>query len=252
MHPELFHIGGITIYSYGVFLALGFIVAALVGRRRLEEMYRNPDILLDLVLAAVVGGILGARLFYILGHWSYYMANKGEIFKFNMDGLVFYGGLIFGLLFTFAVGRLRHVRVWTIMDLCGLCVPLAMAITRIGCFMNGCCYGKTTSMPWGITFPELVGARHPTQIYELILDLALFAFLWYMRDKFTREGMAFFVFVMGYSTIRFTMEFFRGHSAANAALFFQLLSIAFFVAAGIVVMFRDRILPEVTTATESL
>lgn len=255
MHRELLHIGNVTVYAYGVFLALGFIVAGIIGRQRLRENYINPDKLLDLILAACVGGILGARIFYVLGHWSYYMSNKSEIFQFNMEGLVFYGGLIFGLIFTFAVGKLRHVRILTILDLCGLCVPAALAVARIGCLLNGCCYGKTTGMPWGITFPAstgIIGPRHPTQIYELILDVGLLIFLWSMRDRFGREGMAFFTFVMGYAAIRFFVEFFREHSAANAAPFFQLLSAAFFVIAGLVVIFRYRLLPETTRITESL
>lgn len=255
MHRELLHIGNVTIYAYGVFLALGFIVAGFAGWKRLVEQYNNPEKLLDLILAACIGGILGARIFYVLGHWSYYMSNKGEMFQLNMEGLVFYGGLILGLVFAFIAGKLRHVRLLTVLDLCGLCVPAALSVARIGCLLNGCCYGKTTSMPWGITYPltsGIIGPRHPTQIYEIILDLILFIVLWNMRDRFGREGMAFFAFVMGYAAIRFTVEFFREHSASNAAPFFQLLSLAFFIAAGLVILFRYRLLPETTRITESL
>lgn len=246
MHRVLFNIGNVTIYSYGVFLALGFIAATLIARQRLAEKYRNPEIILDLVLAAVVGGILGARLFYVIGHWSHYMANKGEIFKVNMDGLVFFGGLLVGLILAVLVGRWRKLRFWTIMDLAGLSVPLALGVGRIGCLLNGCCYGKPTSLPWGISYPAstgLLGARHPTQIYELILDLVLFAFLWWKRDDWARDGTSFWLFVMGYAAIRFTMEFFREHTASNAALTFQLISLALFVAAGVFLLFRYRLLP---------
>lgn len=92
MHRELFHIGGVTIYSYGVMLALGFIVAALVARQRYKQQYKNPDMILDFVLAAVIGGILGARLFYVAGHWSEFSGHLGNVFQLNMSGLVFYGG----------------------------------------------------------------------------------------------------------------------------------------------------------------
>lgn len=250
MHRVLFTVGNFSVYSYGVFLALGFVVATLVARYRFRQMYKNPDIVLDFVLAAVVGGIVGARLFYVIGHWSEYAEKPGEIFKINMDGLVFYGGLILGLALTILVGKIRHQAFWGTMDLAGLCVPLALAIGRIGCLLNGCCYGKPTGLPWGITFPVstgILGPRHPTQVYEIILDLALFGFLWWKKDSFQRDGTAFWVFVMGYGTIRFLMEFFREHSTANAALLFQLMSVGFVLAAAAVLLFRYRLLPAART-----
>lgn len=247
MHRVLFNVGGLTVYSYGVFLALGFVVATLLARYRFKEKYRNPDIILDLVLAAVVGGIVGARLFYVVGNWSKFSGDLGSIFKVNMDGLVFYGGLILGLILALLVGRWRHLRFWDTLDLAGLCVPIALGIGRIGCLLNGCCYGKPTGLPWGITFPEStiqqVVPRHPTQIYELILDVALFGFLWWKRDSFERDGTIFFVFVLGYSVIRFTMEFFRVHDNPNANLAFQLISAGFFLVAGLALLFRYRLLP---------
>ncbi len=246
MHEQMFRIGGLTVYSYGVMLAMGFIVATLVARYRYVQQYENADIVLDFVLAAVVGGIVGSRLFYVIGHWSYYSKHAGEILKINMDGLVFYGGLFLGLALVILVGRWRKVRFWTIMDLAGLCVPLALAIGRIGCLLKGCCYGKPTGLPWGITYPAssgIVGARHPTQIYELILDLALFAFLWWKRDDFARDGTEFWIFALGYGGIRFAMEFFREHSTANAGLAFQIMSLAMMVVAAVVLLFRYRLLP---------
>jgi phosphatidylglycerol---prolipoprotein diacylglyceryl transferase len=246
LHKVLFQIGGLTVYSYGVMLAVGFIVATLVARYRFSQQYKNPDIVLDFVLAAVVGGVLGARLFYIIGHWSYYSQHTGEIFKVNMDGLVFYGGLILGLFLVVLVGRWKKVRFWTTMDLAGLCVPLALAFGRIGCLLNGCCYGKRTGLPWGITYPAssgIIGARHPTQIYELVLDLALFAFLWWKKDDFARDGTAFWIFALGYGAIRFTVEIFREHAAASAGLGFQVMSLALFVVAAVVLLLRYRLLP---------
>lgn len=247
MHKILFHIGSLTVYSYGVMLAVGFVAATLIGRYRFKEQYKNPDIVLDFVLAAVVGGVIGARLFYVLGHWSEYKVSIGQIFKLNMDGLVFYGGLILGLTLAILVGWIRRQRFWATLDLAGLCVPFALAIGRIGCLLNGCCYGKPTSLPWGITYPAsagIIGSRHPTQIYELILDLALFGLLWWKRDSFEREGTIFWLFLLGYGLIRFTVEFFRDHSGVpHAALTFQLVSVAMFVVAGIVLLLRYRLLP---------
>jgi phosphatidylglycerol:prolipoprotein diacylglycerol transferase len=246
LHRVLFSIGGLRIYSYGVFLALGFIVATIIARYRFKQQYKNPDTVLDLVLAAAVGGIVGARLFYIIGHWSDFMAYKAEIFKVNMEGLVFYGGLLLGLTLALIVGRWRQLRFWTTMDLAGVCVPVGLAIGRIGCFLNGCCYGKPTGLPWGITYPlssGIVGPRHPTQIYELVLDLVLFGLLWWKKDSFEREGTVFWLFALGYAAIRFTVEFFRAHEIANAGLAFQLGSVGLFLVAGLILLLRYRLLP---------
>jgi len=248
LHRVLFHIGPLTIYSYGVFLAIGFAVAGLLALYRFKQQYKDAYIILDLLLAAVVGGVIGARLFYIIGHWSDFMAKPSDMFKINMDGLVFYGGLLLGLALALLVGRRRHLRFWTTMDLAGLCVPVALAIGRIGCLLNGCCYGKWTGLPWGITYPlssGINGARHPTQIYELLLDLILFGLLWWKKDSFEREGTIFWLFALGYAVIRIAMEFFREHATASANVTFQLMSLGLLVVAGVVLLLRYRLLPAV-------
>lgn len=243
MHRVLFRIGPLTIYSYGVFLAIGFAVAGLLALYRFKQQYKDSYIILDILLAAVVGGVIGARLFYIIGHWSRFMAEPSDMFKINMDGLVFYGGLLLGFAMGLLVGRWRRLRFWPTMDLGGLCVPVALAIGRIGCFLNGCCYGKSTSLPWGVTFPGTKTSVHPTQIYELLLDLILFGLLWWKKDSFEREGTVFWLFALGYGAIRFTIEFFRVHEAANAGLEFQMASVALFAVAGTVLLLRYRLLP---------
>jgi len=245
LHRVLFQIGGLTVYSYGVMLAVGFIVATLVARYRFKLQYKNPDIILDFVLAAVVGGIVGARAFYVIGNWSEFRGHLDKIFSINMSGLVFYGGLVLGLALVVVVGYLKKVKFWSTMDLAGLCLPLGLAFGRIGCFLNGCCYGKATTLPWGITFPTAAPlvARHPTQLYELILDLGLFAFIWWKKDSFSRDGTAFWLFALGYGAIRFSMEFLRDHNAAHAGLAFQMMSLALVLAAVGVLLFRYRILP---------
>ncbi len=255
MRRVLFQIGPVTIYSYGVFLALAFVTGTFLARYRYSEKYKNPDIILDFVLAALIGGIIGARLFYVVGHWKDFASNPGSIFSLNMEGLVFYGGLIFGLGFALIVGALRKQRFWDVMDLAGLCIAPALAIGRIGCLLNGCCYGKPSTLPWSITFPVstgIVGSRHPTQLYELILNLILFAILWKKRDSFLRKGTTFFLFLMGYSAIRFFVEFFREHANPKATIFFQLLSAFFFLFSAVVLLFRYRLLPPAKSGNDLL
>lgn len=245
MHRVLFRIGPLTIYSYGVFLALGFVVAGLLARYRFKQQYKDPYIILDLLLAAAVGGVIGARILYVIGNPSQ-INGWYDIFNITRGGLVFYGGLLLGFALGLLVGRWRHLRFWPTMDLGGLCVPVALAIGRIGCLLNGCCYGKPTGLPWGVTYPlssGILGVRHPTQIYEMVLDLALFGFLWWKKDSFEREGTVFWLFALGYGAIRFTIEFFRAHEAASAGLAFQMASVAMLLVAVITLLLRYRLLP---------
>ncbi len=253
MHPVLFRIGSLSIHAYGFMLALAFIVAIFVSRWYLKHRFVDSYVVYDIVLAAAVGGIIGARLFYVIGNWSEFAGNPLEVLKFwNVAGLVFYGGLLGGALAVILVIRLKHLPFWTIADMAGLGLSLGLAIARVGCFLNGCCYGKESGLPWAVTFPQQTrqtmgiagGAVHPTQIYELLLDLALFAFLLVYSRREQREGTLFLVFLMGYAAIRFFVEFFRAHNSAQAGPAFQILSLAIFAGACGLFIFRRRLLPE--------
>lgn len=246
MHNELFTVFGLTVYSYGLMLAISFIVGALIAWRRLSERYMDPYLILDFMLAGLVGGVVGARLFYVLGHWSEFSGDLGSIFQLQMEGLVFYGGLAAGILAGLLVAWWRRLNPWLILDIAGLALPASLGIGRIGCLLHGCCYGKVTSVPWGISYPAstgIYGTVHPTQIYEMILDFLLFGFLWWKRDSFEHEGTSLLVFLFFYGIIRFVVEFFRFHVQEHAALAFQVGSLALSLVAGLLLIFRKRILP---------
>lgn len=253
MRPELFKIGSLTIHSYGFFLALAFIVGMMVSYWYLRRKFLDAYVVFELVLGAAIGGIFGARLFYVIGHWSEFSSRWWEAFKFwNVQGLVFYGGLIFGILGAIVVIRLRKLSIGVVLDSGGLALPAALAVARIGCFMNGCCFGKTTSLPWGVTFPlstQLAEGMplnpvHPTQIYEMIMDIAILLILLALYKKFRFRGEIMIAFVMLYAVARFANEFFRYHSSGDAALFFQAASLAALAAGGAVLLFRHRLLAE--------
>jgi phosphatidylglycerol:prolipoprotein diacylglycerol transferase len=253
LRPELFNIGPITVHSYGFFLALAFIVGMLVSFWYLRRQFLDAYVVFELVLAAAVGGIIGARIFYVVGHWSEFSGNWLEIFKFwNVQGLVFYGGFIVGVLAAAAVIKLRGLSIGVVLDSGGLAVPAALAVARVGCYLNGCCYGKSSNLPWAVTFPKDTQIRmgmpvnpvHPTQLYEIILDLAILVILLAIYKKFRYRGEIMLTFIMLYAVARFILEFFRFHTTSSANLFFQLLSIAAFVLAGLALLFRRRLLPE--------
>lgn len=253
MRPELFRIGPLTVHSYGFFLALAFIVGMMISFLYLRRKFVDAYVVFELVLAAAVGGIVGARLFYVVGHWSEFSSRWWEAFKFwNVQGLVFYGGFIFGLLAAAAVVRWRGLPVGQVLDSGGLAVPAAMAVARVGCYLNGCCFGKSSGLPWAVTFPLKTQYNmgmptnpvHPTQIYELLMDLGIFVLLLAVHRRFRYRGEIMVVFIMLYAVARFVNEFFRYHTSPGANLFFQLLSAAAFLAAGLVLVFRRRFLAE--------
>jgi phosphatidylglycerol:prolipoprotein diacylglycerol transferase len=253
LRPELFEIGPITVHSYGFFLALAFIVGMMVSFWYLRRQFLDAYVVFELVLAAAVGGIVGARIFYVIGHWSEFSSSWWEIFKFwNVQGLVFYGGFIVGILAAAAVIKLRGLSIGVVLDSGGLAVPAALAVARVGCYLNGCCFGKSSGLPWAVTFPAKTQLEmgmppnpvHPTQIYEIILDLAILFILLAIYKRFRYRGEIMLTFIMLYAVARFILEFFRFHTASSANLFFQLLSVAAFVLAGLALLFRRRLLPE--------
>jgi len=148
--------------------------------------------------------------------------------------------------------KMRGLSIGVVLDSGGLAVPAAMAVARVGCFLNGCCYGKSSGLPWAVTFPVKTQMSmgmppnpiHPTQIYELLMDLAIFFILLVIQKRFRYRGEVMLSFIMLYAVARFANEIFRYHTSPNANLFFQLLSVAAFVLAGLVLIFRRRLLPE--------
>ena len=253
MKRELFQVGPLTVHSYGFFLALAFIVGMLVSFWYLRRRFVDAYVVFELVLAAAVGGIVGARAFYVIGHWSELSSSWWEAFKFwNVQGLVFYGGFILGVAAAAAVVKVRGLSIGEVLDSGGLAVPLSLAVARVGCYLNGCCFGKSSGMPWAVTFPAGTQATmgmphnpvHPTQLYELIMDLAIFVVLLAVHKRFHYRGEIMLAFVMLYAVARFANEFFRYHTKPSGNLFFQILSAAAFAVAGLVLLFRRRLLPE--------
>lgn len=240
MRPELFRIGGITVYSYGFMLFLAFLVGIFVTGRELKRRGYDPAAVYPVALAAVVGGVLGARLFYIIGHWSEFSGNWGAIFDLNMRGLVFYGGLALAVPLCLLVNRLTGVPAAVMADSVAVTMPLSLAVARIGCFLNGCCGGKPSGLPWAVTFPGSAASVHPTQLYELVLDLLLFTLILRAR-KGLRSGWAtFLLFLSGYGLVRFLVEFFRYHPREGGAAFFQSLSLSLFLGCGTLLFSRER------------
>lgn len=237
MLPILFKIGPFTVHTYGVAMALAFLAGLLLIHHEAKRKGFNPEIAYDVVLFAMLGGIIGARLIYVAYYWRDFAANPAQVFAIWTGGLIFYGGLIGGVLAVLAVIKFRKLSVGKVADMAAPAMAIGSAIGRIGCFANGCCYGKETSSFLGVTYTnELASARplgvslYPTQLFEVAYNLLILGILWWARPKLKSDGLLFWMYVTLYGFFRFIIEFFR----ADPVFYFgmsgsQLFSLAMLV-----------------------
>ncbi len=219
MYPIFFRIGPIEVRYYGMMIALAFIVGAILGERESRRRGFSPGLVYDLLSYLLIAAIIGSRLYYVLFSDPYwFITHPLEIFAIWKGGLSLHGGMAGGLLAGIWFCKRKGLPVWRFTDILTPSIILGQAIGRIGCTLNGCSYGRPTTLPGGVIFTNLNSLAplgiplHPTQIYELVLDLILFAGLWIARKRITFDGQLFLTYVMGYGVIRFFIEFFRGDS----------------------------------------
>ena len=237
MFPVILRIGDFEITSFGLMMFLSFISGAWIMGKQLKRYGMNPEIAWDILAWVAIGGILGAKLYYLALHWQDLVANPWEELT-NRGGLVWYGGLIGGITALYLQIRPRknkpRLPMATIYDSTAPALAVAYAVGRMGCFLVGDDYGVYTDSPVGIAFPEgsppstagqlrLAGDTgvppglpdntvipvHPTQLYEVGLALIMFAILWRLGARKLRPGQLFAVFMMLYSVERFLIEFVR-------------------------------------------
>jgi phosphatidylglycerol:prolipoprotein diacylglycerol transferase len=209
MYPELFHIGGFTINSFGVMIALAFISAGFIAHWQFKKRDVKPDFIYPLLIAAIVGGLLGAKIHYLIIHPEQWPDNL-----LSGGGLVWFGGLFGAIVGVVIVTVLSKQRLAAVMDAGAIAVSVGYAVGRIGCFLRGDDYGVPTDLPWGMTFPQGLPPTtvpvHPTQLYESAASLVIFALLvWVISPRFTREGPLIFAYAVLAGGERFLVEFIR-------------------------------------------
>ncbi|HZV35609.1 MAG TPA: prolipoprotein diacylglyceryl transferase, partial [Verrucomicrobiae bacterium] len=191
MHSVAFHIGGLTVHWYGIMVAIGFLAGLWTAGRRAPLAGFNPDQVYDLGPWLILGGVVGGRILYVISYWHEDFAAHPfpEIFMVQHGGLVFYGGLIGGTLATLIYLVRKKLPVWRMADVLAPSIALGYVFGRIGCLLNGCCYGRECSIPWlAIHFPPdhaTHGAPvYPTEIFESLLNLVFYIFLaWLFRRR---------------------------------------------------------------------
>lgn len=213
MHPILFQLGPITLYSFGLLVALGFLLGGLWALNRAKAQGINPDDILELLFWLIVTGFVGARLLYVFYFPETYMVHPLNIIT-DRAGLVWYGGMLSAIVAIVLFQRRKKISLPQLTDILSAPAALGLAIGRIGCLMSGCCFGKACALPWAIHFPHShqtypLGV-HPTQLYESLSLLLLIGLILWLEKSMPRPGRSAATLLMGYGVIRFTVECFRG------------------------------------------
>jgi phosphatidylglycerol:prolipoprotein diacylglycerol transferase len=214
VNPVAFTIGEISVRWYGVMVALAVVVLILW---MVWQIRRGADIsydsLLTVALVAIPSGIIISRLIHIIDMWGFYMANPGQLLGFG--GLTIWGAILGATLGIWVYSRFSDFKFGYLMDLITPGVLLAQVVGRVGCTINGCCYGKASSLPWAVVYTNpdsyapLGIAVHPTQIYEIIFLLIVFGVLFWLRKRFQPEGSLFLIYLSLYSMWRLGLGFLR-------------------------------------------
>jgi phosphatidylglycerol:prolipoprotein diacylglycerol transferase len=240
MYPKILDLGQLTIHTYGLLLALAFIAGIWLASRNAAKAGVNPDSIWNLGLIIIFSALVGAKLLLFLSDFTYYSENPREIFSLATlrSSGVYYGGLLLALAASAWYLKRAKLPGWRVADITAPGIALGQAIGRLGCLSAGCCYGKPTTMPWGITFTnpyssENVGVPlnvrlHPTQIYESAGAFLLFLYLMWRLKRSHFAGQVILEYLGLYAALRFVIEFYRGDDD-RGFLFSGLLSTSQFI-----------------------
>jgi phosphatidylglycerol:prolipoprotein diacylglycerol transferase len=217
MYPILLKLGPVTLHTYGLTIAVAFLVViGLAGRaaRRLAPEYVaiNPEQIVDFSSITLLTGLLAARLFYVALYWDFFAHSLPDAVAIWQGGLVWYGGLLGGLFGGWFYVRAKRLSFLRVMDQFIPFGVLGHAIGRMGCFLNGCCYGIPTDAWCGVTFPGQAVRVLPVQLFEAAGLFVLYGVLRSLQHPtlLARPGRLFGTYLMSYGVLRFILEFFRG------------------------------------------
>jgi phosphatidylglycerol:prolipoprotein diacylglycerol transferase len=218
MHPTVFHIGPLPLHSYGLMLALSFFGGILLAARRAPRRGLTPDLVFDTSLVIIFASIIGARLLYVLFHREE-MHGVLDVLALWSGGLTMYGGVLAALGAAWFYLRRRRAPFLAMADTVAPSLGLGLGLTRVGCFLNGCCYGKPTALPWGVHFPPEapVGqmfpdkALHPTQVYSSLTGLLILGLLLLYDRRRRPPGTVFALWLVLDAAGRFALDWFRAY-----------------------------------------
>ncbi|MDD3345206.1 MAG: prolipoprotein diacylglyceryl transferase [Candidatus Omnitrophica bacterium] len=229
MLPEICHIGNFTVYSYGLMLVLAFFVSVHFAGRQAARQGVEPAKIFDLCFYVFIAGIAGSRVLYVVNNFAYFAAHPLEIVMLQRGGMAIFGGIIFGFACAFIFIRKNKMGLLFTLDLLAPFVALGQSIGRIGCFLNGCCYGRPSE--FGLYFPSAGQKLIPTQLYSSLLLFLIFLALRFLQTRKHPPGQVVFSYLFLYSVARFCIEFFRNDSPRifHGLTIFQIFSLAMFL-----------------------
>lgn len=224
MHPTLLKLGPLHLKAYGLMLAISFILGIYFACYRARKRDVDCQDIMDLAVWILVAAIAGSRFYYVITHWNEFSGNllsivnpfqNGELV--GIAGLSMQGGVILAIIVAIGYMKYRKYDVWKVADIYAPSFMLGMAITRVGCHLNGCCWGKACDLPWGVVFPPESAAGwvmrgialHPTQLYSSLAGAALFGLILFAERFKKFDGYTFWLTMGVYSLFRFGIDFVR-------------------------------------------
>lgn len=222
MYPVLFQIRDFELRSYGAFVALSFFIALWLSKKEAARKKLDPELIQNFALYALIGGIIGARIYFILFNPAYYLQNPWEIPAIWHGGLSIAGALLGGYLVALWYCWKERISFRQFADTLAPGIPVGQTVGQFACLLNGDSYGKPTDLPWAITYTDprslapLNVPLHPIEIYEMVAYFLVFLLVWKTRKKYRADGSTFLTYLAGYGVARVLVEFFRGNPAILA------------------------------------
>lgn len=214
INPVALSIGSFEVRWYGIMVVLAVVAVIAISVHEARRVGMPTEHIYNVGLWAIISGMVVSRLFHVIDKWEYYVAHPQQIVRF--EGLTVYGAVVGAVLAVLAYAWVKKLSFWQISDIAAPGALVGQAIGRIGCLINGCCYGLPTSLPWGLVYTHPASyapigeAVHPTPIYHLLWNLIAFAILWFLRTRLKPTGSIFLAYLALYSTgdlvIRFVRE----------------------------------------------
>ena len=230
MYPELFSLGPLTVYSYGVLLAASYLLGLQLARARARRWQVDPNRVLDLGIYIIIAALVGAKLLLLVVDFDQFRRSPADMLSLARSGGVFYGGLLLAVAVAFWYIYRHRMPFWTTCDVFAPGIALGHVTGRLGCFAAGCCYGRPTHVPWAVTFTNPLAALnvgtplgiplHPTQLYEAGAELLILGvLLWTERKGRPFAGRTFWLYMLLYAISRYVIEIYRGDPRGTVGVF---------------------------------
>src|SRR3954453_16896800 len=230
MHPRLFELGPVTVYTYGVLLAAAYLLGLKLAMVRAKSRGLDQTRVLDLGIYIIISALVGAKLLLLITDFRSFVNTPSELLSLARSGGVFYGGLILAVVVALWYIRRIGLPLWTTCDVFAPGIALGHVVGRMGCYFAGCCYGKPTSVPWAITFTDPYAAANvgtplnvplpPTQLYEAGAEALILGLLLFTERRGRRyPGRTFWLYMLLYAISRYIIEMFRDDPRGTVMMF---------------------------------